>query len=52
MVMPFPMILMQGGEAHPQLSAWKALGSQLPDWPRPGACSLMGNQGPSVRDLA
>lgn len=52
LVMPFPMILRQGGGAHPQLRAWKALDSQLPDWPRPGACSLMGNQEPGVRDPA
>ena len=35
LVMPFPMILRQGGGAHPYLSAFKALGSLLPDWPRP-----------------
>lgn len=52
LVMPFPMILREGGEAHSQLGPWKALGSQLPDWPRPGACSLMGNQGPGVCDPA
>lgn len=50
--MPFPMISRQGGQAHPELGSWKALGSQLPGWPRLGACSLMGNQGPSVRGLA
>lgn len=50
MVMPFPMILRQGGGAHPYLSAFKALGSQLPEWSRSGACTLIGNQGSSVRD--
>lgn len=50
MVMPFPMILRQGSRAHPYLSAFKALGPQLSDWPRPGACSLMRNQGSGVRD--
>ncbi|KAM8776063.1 uncharacterized protein V5649_018027 [Rhynchonycteris naso] len=46
------MISGAGVRAHPQLAARKALGSQLPWWPRPGAGSLAGSRGPGVRGPA